>query len=226
MGRLYEDMTRIYDEIGGLHTVRETALNDLRREVSELKATVQETMEGFQSARSDMAQETRAGLESYLTGLKGSVTELKRDTALMQANFREAYAEMTQGARADRKAFVSGIRKTVSGFLGDIRTDLRGMSKIWAGLVPTGLGAKLEQIKAVPAKAERESKEETEELTPDDLTRIKGIGPLRQNILNEAGFYTFARLAKATPERLRPLFGDTLRLNDLNNWIAQARLLA
>jgi len=37
---------------------------------------------------------------------------------------------------------------------------------------------------------------------PDDLTRIEGVGPKVQELLNQAGISTFAELAKRTPEQL------------------------
>jgi len=46
---------------------------------------------------------------------------------------------------------------------------------------------------------------------PDDLTVIKGIGPVYQWKLRDAGFNTFKQLAAADPDQLR-------RMLDIKNW--------
>ena len=46
---------------------------------------------------------------------------------------------------------------------------------------------------------------------PDDLTVIKGVGPVYQWKLRDAGFNTFKQLATADPDQLR-------RMLDIKNW--------
>jgi len=46
---------------------------------------------------------------------------------------------------------------------------------------------------------------------PDDLTRIKGVGPVYQWKLRDAGFNTYKQLAHADPHQLR-------RMLDIKNW--------
>jgi predicted flap endonuclease-1-like 5' DNA nuclease len=46
---------------------------------------------------------------------------------------------------------------------------------------------------------------------PDDLAVIKGIGPVYQWKLRDAGFHTYKQLATADPEQLR-------RMLDIKNW--------
>ena len=40
------------------------------------------------------------------------------------------------------------------------------------------------------------------EMAPDNLTKVKGIGKVYQQRLNEAGIYTFAQIAEADPAKL------------------------
>ena len=57
----------------------------------------------------------------------------------------------------------------------------------------------------------------------DDLTEIKGIGPVFARRLADAGITTFAALAKSPPDYLR----DVTRATSVarpEDWIAQARL--
>jgi hypothetical protein len=60
----------------------------------------------------------------------------------------------------------------------------------------------------------------------DDLTRIEGIGPKLQQILNQAGIISYLCLASRTSEELR-LILDEYQVRapvDLESWLAQARL--
>ena len=63
--------------------------------------------------------------------------------------------------------------------------------------------------------------------TPDDLTRIKGIGPLRAEILVNAGISSFEALASLEIDSLREIIQNaSLRVgqSNLNTWIPQAQL--
>jgi len=64
-----------------------------------------------------------------------------------------------------------------------------------------------------------------EEVAPDDLMAIRGIGPGMQRRLNEAGMYTYAQLARSTPEELRQALGEAARMARVEEWIARAREL-
>jgi len=47
-----------------------------------------------------------------------------------------------------------------------------------------------------------------------------------QQRLNEAGIYTYTRLATSTPDELRQNLGAVARLAKVEEWIEQARELA
>ncbi len=59
---------------------------------------------------------------------------------------------------------------------------------------------------------------------PDDLTIIKGIGPVFQWKLRDAGFNTYKQLAHADPDQLRRMLDikNWQRVN-VEHWIEQAR---
>jgi predicted flap endonuclease-1-like 5' DNA nuclease len=59
---------------------------------------------------------------------------------------------------------------------------------------------------------------------PDNLTAIKGIGPVYQWKLRDAGFNTFKQLATANPDQLRRML-DVKKWQRVNfeSWIEQAR---
>jgi large subunit ribosomal protein L21 len=60
----------------------------------------------------------------------------------------------------------------------------------------------------------------------DDLKVIKGIGPALEKKLNDAGILTFAALARLAAEELEAILGNTSRLVQEGNLIAQAEKLA
>ena len=62
---------------------------------------------------------------------------------------------------------------------------------------------------------------------PDDLKIIKGIGPVIERKLNEAGIYTFEQLGNLTSADLRRILGNSIeRLADEEDLLQQARDLA
>ncbi|MBN1922204.1 MAG: DUF4332 domain-containing protein [Anaerolineae bacterium] len=68
---------------------------------------------------------------------------------------------------------------------------------------------------------------DTDNLLPDDLCRIAGIGPKVAALLGTAGVTTFAQLASTTPERLREdLQAAGLRFMSPDTWPEQANLAA
>ena len=64
----------------------------------------------------------------------------------------------------------------------------------------------------------------------DDLKKIEGIGPKIAGILAENGYETFAKLAKADPEKIRELLvekgGKRYAMHDPTTWPKQAELAA
>ena len=64
-------------------------------------------------------------------------------------------------------------------------------------------------------------------VTPDDLKIIKGIGPVIERKLNDAGIRTFEQLGNLTPADLRRILGNSIeRLADEESLLQQARDLA
>ena len=79
------------------------------------------------------------------------------------------------------------------------------------------------------AMADGEEVEEPEEVEPDDLTAIEGVGPKIDGILKAAGFQTFAQLAQADVEKLREVLaeaGSRYKLAVPDTWPEQAALAA
>lgn len=73
---------------------------------------------------------------------------------------------------------------------------------------------------AAPGPAEEKAASDE----PNDLTRVRGIGPVYRARLNEAGITTFAELADAGPAAVIEAAGVTSER--AADWIAQAGTLA
>lgn len=101
--------------------------------------------------------------------------------------------------------------EALAGFLRQRDEDLR---EVRQQLVVT-----VTQIEAL--RTEFESYQQTH---PDNLTVIKGIGPVYQWKLRDAGFNTFKQLATANPDQLRRML-DVKKWQRVNfeSWIEQAR---
>ncbi len=81
-----------------------------------------------------------------------------------------------------------------------------------------------------PEKRERAAEEaeagEPPEVSPDDLTAIRGIGIATQDRLYRAGIKSYGQLARATPEDVREILGKFAGGASVEKWIAQAKQLA
>ncbi len=59
---------------------------------------------------------------------------------------------------------------------------------------------------------------------PDELTHVKGIGPVFQRKLRDAGFSSFEQLAGADPSQVRRMLGiKNWQRVDIESWIQQAK---
>ncbi len=81
-----------------------------------------------------------------------------------------------------------------------------------------------------PGEQERAAEEaeagEPPDVSPDDLTAIRGIGIATQNRLYEAGIKSHGQLARASPAEVREILGKIARGARVEDWIAQANQLA
>jgi predicted flap endonuclease-1-like 5' DNA nuclease len=254
MGRLTEDMTNLRDEIDALRNGREEFIAGLKHGMSELKSDVADMQQGFRKDHTRMAGNMKDNLKAFMAETESYVSNLKNDVADMQDNFRSdhadmagrlkenlqmfaagikstvsdlekqfrnEHAELTGKARAERQMFFSNVKQSIADLklkttdlLQEITDDLAGARRAWSGATPAG--------KRVAGKVRQPGKVQVE---PDDLTQINGIGPVMSRRLNEAGIFTFAKLASSTIEEFRRALGESARLANFEMWIKEARKL-
>ncbi len=81
--------------------------------------------------------------------------------------------------------------------------------------------------KAAPAAAKAAPAPKTAATSKDDLTKIEGIGPKIAELLNKAGFHTFADVAKSKLADLKAVLdaaGSRFQMHDPSTWAKQAGL--
>lgn len=87
--------------------------------------------------------------------------------------------------------------------------------------------SRMEKANVRRARSAVEVEQPHVKVVADDLKVIKGIGPVIERKLNEAGIYTFEQLGNLTASGLRRILGNSIeRLSDEEALLRQARDLA
>jgi predicted flap endonuclease-1-like 5' DNA nuclease len=116
-------------------------------------------------------------------------------------------------------------------------TEEAELPEVEAEVVAVETDAPVEEVEVAAAQEEVETQavepeveEPDVEVTPDDLTRIEGIGPKIASVLQAAGILTYEQLADSDPEELRKILEDSdprlLRIAHPDTWPEQARFAA
>lgn len=214
MSSLPDDMSRLCGEIRDLHTDHAVFLNDLKDTVAGIQSEVSQMKKGFRQEREEVAEKTRHDLTACTADVRSFVSDLRSDASRMQEGFRSSFNDMARTGRSERGKFVDELRKSVGRLRGELLSDLTAIRRMWSGLTPIQ-----------PSAKERSSEEQSQEITPDDLTKIHGVGSGIQTRLNQAGIYTYAQLARSTHEQLRKALGNFAQLDDTYDWRGEARKL-
>ncbi len=80
-----------------------------------------------------------------------------------------------------------------------------------------------------PVVADAPVKAKAAKVKQDDLKIIEGVGPKIEQLLKDAGWDTWAKLAEAQPERIKEVLaeaGSRYQMHDPTTWPAQSRLAA
>jgi len=117
-----------------------------------------------------------------------------------------------------------------SGFKSDKKKEVKPAAKKGAKKEVVAEPAKIAEVKEEKkAPAKKPAAKKTTKKA-DDLKKIEGIGPKIASILAEAGYETFAKLAKADPEKIREILlekgGKRYAMHDPTTWPKQAELAA
>ena len=109
----------------------------------------------------------------------------------------------------------------------DVRNENRSLREYIRSLETQLEQNSLEAESAKRAVAQRQSAAPTQRQSQkDDLKVIRGIGPVIEKRLNNAGISTFEALARLSVEDLEKILGNARRLAREDDLIAQAKKLA
>ncbi len=109
--------------------------------------------------------------------------------------------------------------------ISDFKAVAKASKKRLKELFPRVKGAKLKRWKKRAKRIAKDQRRQKPAPAPtDDLTAVKGIGPVRARVLNEAGVSDFRAFSRTSKPRLRKLF-PRLKDADLTRWKEEARYL-
>ena len=140
--------------------------------------------------------------------------------------------QRVQSSSAQGKQKVKSLEAELSSALNIIRplqdqVQQLELEKAQAEIKLSQLEGELEAARAQPAVIKPVQPEKPEEIVPDNLQAIHGVGLVISKRLNHHGIYTFEQLANQTEEFLRNILGDMVQqLADEESILQQARQLA
>jgi predicted flap endonuclease-1-like 5' DNA nuclease len=171
-----------------------------RRRLSALQTELNQTKTRLGLAES--AANSQAAVQDELRALQQKTAALKADNTALSQQISALSNE--KAALADQlTACQANLRDCEAA-----RTAVPVIAAVETQTIP---------VRAVPMVA----------VKPDDLEIIKGIGPVINRKLNQAGICTFEQLAALTPARLVEIVGEVIqRLADEEDIIQQAKEFA
>ncbi|MFZ0534120.1 MAG: hypothetical protein WAM09_13155 [Anaerolineales bacterium] len=183
-----------------------------RRRLAALQAERDQARAELSAAR--LAQKDK---ERQLTTLKGEFATLQQKTTGLEAD--KVTLSQQLSALAGEKSSLAAQLEACQAAL----SSAKSASVVIPPAIPTATPLPAVAVMEKPAGRIVEPAS----IKPDDLIIIKGIGPVINRKLNQAGIYTFKQLAAITPARLREIVGEVIqRLADEETILAQARDLA
>ena len=231
---LKHDVTEMQSGFRNAHAeMASETKNDLFAFTSNLKANVSKMKQGFRNDHAEMARKLMNDLGTFVSGLEADVSDMKQ-------GFRNDHAEMARKLMNDLGTFVSNLNETVANLRQEFEADIQGAHRAWFGQAPrehttkkeTERKSREEEARRLEEEAPEGEHEEVkaepekpEELVPDALTTIHGIGAGMERHLNKAGIYTFAQLARSTPEVVRNALGSLGPMTKVEKWIDHAKEL-
>ncbi len=103
------------------------------------------------------------------------------------------------------------------------------MTNTSAKIVTRRYATATEKIETTAAPQANLARSVSDNVKPDDLKKIEGIGPKIASILNDAGIYTFSNLSQTPVDRLKGILADAgnrFKLHNPSTWPEQSALAA
>ena len=191
---------------------------------------------GFKADTGAFMDELAAGTTARKSETAATLGEYDAAHQAMARETRERLAQDRAAMKTDTAAFVDELaagtaarKADVTSQLAEYATEMTEARAAWRehlGAPPPPPVVEVAPPPPPPPVVEvAPPPPPVEQVIPDDLTAIRGIGASMQARLTELGITTFAQLAEASPDEVRERLGDFGRLARVEQWIAQAREL-
>lgn len=192
--------------------------------------------QGVEEEELEMAQEKIRQQENELAFDENKIRQLQTYQKKEREYWHHEFTAMTQElarAKAQINALQTARRhhRQMREMLASAKAEITALQhrRQHDEVLQVKLASAEEQISGLQMELGTMSGRMTEILArpPEQLTDIKGIGPVFAHRLHKAGIHSFADLAQLTPERIIEIIsvGSLPNINP-DNWLAQARQLA
>jgi uncharacterized protein YukE len=210
---LKSEASRLQDDFrSSFNTMARTGRSERGAFVADLRSDMSRMRNAFLHSRKEMGEQTRRDLKASTEEVRNFVSDLKSEASRLQDDFRSSFNTMARTGRSERGAFVADLRNSVGRLREEVISDLSAVRRMWSNPSPVQ-----------PVKKKQAEEEKSQEMSPDDLTKIPGIGSGIAMRLNQAGISTYAQLARSTHDQLRVALGKFAQLDDTYDWRGEAR---
>ncbi len=193
-------------------------------------------MGSFTGNLTRLAEEITAGRDlrkKMRYALKSNIAALRTDVEAMLTDFGKKRAEVRRRMQSEMAEFTSRLRnftKDLSEQVVEMRKGFQRSRTVMLGRVDKELGRFVPGLRReameTPSDFEPCAIHESNGNDRDDLTKIPGIGPRRQTLLNQAGIHTFAHLAQSTTDHVCQILGKQTGKANVDEWISRAAAIS
>ncbi|ETR68733.1 MAG: hypothetical protein OMM_04387 [Candidatus Magnetoglobus multicellularis str. Araruama] len=248
MGRLAENMVKLYQEIDSGRNQRIDLLNNLKQGRRELSHSVEKMLSDNTHQRMFEYNKVMGGIQNIIEDVKDeiqkrsqAISDLRKDYHHQRDQMRQELLKDSKDDLADRKQFLSNLRHDVTKIRAEarecqkeIQDDLEIIRKTKA--LKQNLNDSADKKAGTKSRMQPSNDTMKVDIKPiieppnkiqkDDFTQIRGIGLERQRLLNNSGIYTFKQFCEKDADFLSDIFGKQTGLNEINKWIEKAKELS
>lgn len=175
----------------------------------------------------------RAFRKEMRCALKRNIAALRTDVEAMLTEFGKKRVDARQRMQSEMAEFTSRLRRftqDLSEQVVEMRKGFQRSRTVMHDRMDNELGRVISGLKSeameMPSDFEPCAIHESNGNDPDDLTKIPGIGPRRQTLLNQAGIHTFAQLAQSTTDHIWQILGKQTGKANVDEWISRAAVIS
>ncbi len=214
-------------------TQSEADLQKTRQQLGEL-ASLRSQFEALKSDKDKWQNEAEVQAKNAASGLalQGKLSALEGELVKLREEKNIALADL-DSIRAEKNISATSSSE-IQPLKDQIALSIKSLAEMESELKATLHTLKVQEDKFSDLLKEKNKLSETLEsmavsVKPDNLSRIEGIGPKLEAMLNDNNIYTFRQLSDAAPAQLKGILdkgGEAYRIHDPGTWPEQAKLLS